>query len=106
MNLDNRDSRVWQDSLETVREVSSDYTVTSEDDYILVDATSAVTIFLPPAVNGRKLYVCRIAGANTVTLSPNGSDTINASTSYSITTSYAPVHLKAIPGNAFLVLYG
>lgn len=101
-----RDARVWQDGLETVRRVSANYTVNSEDDYILVDASTPVTIFLPPATNGRKLHICRTSGASTVTLSPIGSDTINGLGSYSITTSYKPVTLKAVPGNEFIVFYG
>jgi hypothetical protein len=73
-----RDTLLWLDSLENVRAVSSNYTVTASDDYLLVDTTSGdVTVTLPNAINGRKLHVVNYAGTNDVivtsTVDINGS---------------------------------
>lgn len=94
-----RDSRVWQDSLEKVRSITTNYTVDSDDDYILIDTTAGIiTLTLPNAISRRKLIVIKTAGGNNITISPVGTDTINGASSLTITTSYSPVRLKAITG--------
>jgi hypothetical protein len=94
-----RDSRVWQDSQEKIREVSGDYTVSADDDYLLVDATSgSIDITLPDAISRRKLTIVRVAGTNTVVLLPVGTDTIDGSVSKTISSSNNPVYLKGVPG--------
>jgi hypothetical protein len=94
-----RDSRVWQDSQEKGTAVVSHYTVRSDDDYVLVDTTSgAVTITLPSTISRRKLTIIRTAGANNVTISPSGTDTIDGAASKTISVSYTPVRLKGFSG--------
>ena len=64
-----RDTLLWLNSLEKVKNVNADYTVSNNDDYLIVDTTTAdVTITLPRAVNGRKLVIANFAGANDVIL--------------------------------------
>jgi len=88
-----RDSRLWQDSQETVTSVTSAYTLAAKDDWLLVDTTAgAVTITIPAPRNGRKFSIIRTAGANDVTVS---GATINGAASFTISTSYIPVSFKA-----------
>lgn len=64
-----RDTLLWLNSLEKVRNISADYTVSDEDDYLIVDtATGDVTITLPAPLNGRKLIISNFTGANDVIL--------------------------------------
>ena len=64
-----RDSLLWMNSLERVRSISANYTVVSDDDYLIVDTTAAdITITLPSPLNGRKLVVANFSGANDVIL--------------------------------------
>lgn len=94
-----RDSRIWQDSQEKETSVTADYTVTGEDDYILVDTTAGVVeVTLPDAISRRKITIIRTAGANNVTLTPVGTDTIDGSASKTISSSYAPARLKGFSG--------
>lgn len=94
-----RDSRVWQDSQEKVRNISADYTVTADDDFMLVDTTSAdVNITLPDAISHRKFTVIKVAGANSVIVSPVGTDTVNGAADLTISDSYYPVQFKGIEG--------
>lgn len=64
-----RDSLLWFNSLERVRNIDADYTVINDDDYLIVDTTAAdVTVTLPSPLNGRKLIIANFAGANDVIL--------------------------------------
>ena len=91
-----RDSRVWQDSLETTKTISTNYSVTADDDYLLVDTTSgSVTITLPSAASGRKLTVQRIAGANNVILETSGADTIDGATTFTVSDTRRSVTIKS-----------
>lgn len=80
-------------SLETAVSVTANYTMKRKDDFILVDTTSApVTITLLAPNNGARLTIIRVAGANNVTVT---GATINGAGSATISTSYAPLRLKA-----------
>jgi hypothetical protein len=73
-----RDTLQWLNSLENVKNVSTNYTVETSDDYLLVDTTAGdVTVTLPTARNGRKLVIANYAGTNDVivtsTVDINGS---------------------------------
>lgn len=64
-----RDTLLWLNSLERVRNVSANYTIDDTDDYVLVDTTSGdITITLPKPLNGRKLVIANFAVANDVIL--------------------------------------
>src|SRR4030067_109377 len=64
-----------------VTSVTADYTATLNDDAILANATAgAVTVSLPTAVGntGKKFVIKKIdSSAHTVTVDPNGSETID-----------------------------
>lgn len=77
----------------TTREITfsdSPYTIASDDEFINVDATggSVIINFLPLATAPKKpIYIRKNAGgANTVTLTPDGSDQIDGASSLVITT--------------------
>jgi len=62
---------------------TSTYTLTTSDEGIYADASSgSFTLELFTAVGnaGKQLYLCKAGDANTVTIDPNGSQTINNST--------------------------
>ena len=87
-----RDTLLWLNSLEKVSNVSTDYTVSGNDDYLIVDTTAAdVTITLPKPLNGRKLVIVNFSGTNDVILTSavdiNGSAsdlTVSAGTNVAI----------------------
>ena len=88
----------FQDS-ESVRIVTVTGALTYNDDIILVNTTSgAVSLTLPIARGGKSYSVVRTAGANAVTLLPAAGNTINSAASLTISTSFAPVRLKAVKG--------
>jgi hypothetical protein len=75
---------------------TSDYTLTTSDDKVAIDATSNnVTITLPPVSGntGREYTVNRIdSSVNTATLTGNGSETINDSADQTLT-QYDFIHV-------------
>lgn len=88
-----RDSRLWQDSQETLVSVTATYTLLPKDDWLLVDTTAgAVTITIPAPRNGRKFTIIRTAGTNDITVS---GATINGTASFTISTTNLPVSFKA-----------
>lgn len=88
-----RDSRLWQDSQETLVSVTAAYTLLPKDDWLLVDTTAgAVTITIPAPRNGRKFTIIRTAGTNDITVS---GATINGAASFTISTTNLPVSFKA-----------
>jgi hypothetical protein len=89
-------------TVERVRKVTTNYTAVTTDDFILVDtAGGAVTITLPSARGGKRYVIERIAGANNVTVTPVAGTTINGAASATISTSYAPLRVKAMLGNYY-----
>ena len=71
-----------------------------EDHYLGVDSSgAAITVNLPAAsdaVSGKVLIVkdeAGNAGSNNITISPDGSEQIDGSASYTISTNYGVVHL-------------
>lgn len=87
--------------LETVVYVNADYIARYSDDVLLVTATSPVTITLPLARGGQRLTVTRISGSSTVTVIPSSGDNIDLASSKSITTTAAPITLKAVRGAGY-----
>ena len=99
-----RDARVWQDSLEKVRIVSSGpYTITSDDDVII--ATAAFGITLPPVANKRKVTIIKTSGTTANTVTAPDSALINDAASYNITGLYLPTTFKS-NGTAYYVISG
>jgi hypothetical protein len=89
-----RDTLIWLQSLERVKVVTTNYTVTQEDDIIAINGSVSIT--LPPAKNGRHYKFSRLSGTSTIY--PSGSDTINGAVSHSISGTHGNCHLKAYSG--------
>ena len=80
------------------RSITSNYTATSDDDVIFVDAgAGGVTVTLPPATNkGQFLAITKSEGSiNVVTVSRAGTDTIQGAVSVSLTLIHQKVILCA-----------
>lgn len=88
---------------ENVKQVTSSRTVTYGDDFLFVDTSAgAVSLTLPIARGGKSYTIVRIAGTNNVTLTPISSDKINGATSAVISSTYAPIRIKALKGVGWL----
>lgn len=71
---------------------TSAYTLQSTDEVILCSGTFTVTLPTAVGINGKKYYIKNI-GTGTITISPNGSETIDGSTNIKIRTRYAAIAL-------------
>ena len=87
---------------ESTRELSGDTTLTYGDDYLFVNAAAPVTLQLPIARGGKSYTFVKISGASTVTIMPDGSDTINGTTSRIITDPYKSVRIKAVKSHGWI----
>jgi len=72
------------------RTVTASYTISQSDNVILADATGgAITLTLPPAINKNMFRVIKIdSSGNAVTITAQGSDTINGAATLSLTVQY------------------
>lgn len=85
---------------------TANYTATAADHTIVVDATAgAVTITLPTAVGikGRTYTIKKIDNANNVVIDGNGSQTIDGSTTKTLTTQYQTVTVQSDNANWFVI---
>jgi hypothetical protein len=74
-------------------------TLTTNDNVIAADTTSGnVTLTLPIARNGKEFIIVKIIAANTLTILPSGTDTINGAASLAITIRWTSIWLKAVSG--------
>jgi len=84
-------------SFGTARSVTASTSIVSSDFAIIADSTAgAITVSLPPAAtaNGRIFFVKRVnAGGNHVTVDPFGSETIDGTATYSLTTHWSKVSI-------------
>jgi len=75
-----------------VKSVTANYTATASDRVILCDATSnSMTVSLPSAsgITGRVYTIKKVdSSANTVTIDPNGTETIDGSSTYSLSSQW------------------
>lgn len=73
--------------------VSADYSVVPTDSLIYVNATSVVTVTLPPVADSeyRVLHVYRRSTAHSVIIDGNSGDTINGATTASLDVLYENV---------------
>jgi hypothetical protein len=79
----------------SVRGVTSNYTLTADDEYLGVSSSSAVTITLPSGVNGR-VYTIKDEygqGSGKITIQPNTGELIDGKTNYVIGIPYQSVSL-------------
>lgn len=77
---------------------TTDYTITSTDEVILVDASSGnITITLPAlsSVDKQVVRIKKISGGGIVTITPNGSDTIDNDSTKQISVTYTTLTLLA-----------
>ena len=83
---------------ELVRFIAGNYSVTSSDSVIVVDTSGGnVTVDLPTAtLTGKRLVICKeTSDANTVTISPFGNDTIESSSSKTLSTQWVKAVLES-----------
>ncbi len=94
-------------SFGTVRSVTASTSIVSSDFAIIANSTAAaITVSLPPAAtaNGRIFFVKRVnAGANHVTVDPFGSETIDGTATYSLTTHWSKVSIISNGTEWFIV---
>lgn len=90
-----------------MRAVSADTTLTATDAIMFVNATSAaVTLTLPAAstVPGQRYFMKRTDGStNTVTVQPNGAETIDGYTTVTLGEQYASATIVAAGGVWYLL---
>lgn len=84
--------------------ITSSSTLTLEQEYIVVDASGGdVTITLPAITSdylGKYYYIKRIdSSGNVVTITPNGSDTIDGAANQTLDSEDDSLHIVAIPGD-------
>lgn len=77
----------------TVQSVTASTAMAVEDDVVL--ASGAITITLPDPVTavGHVYWIQRIGAAGTVTVAPNGSETIDGAANLTLTSQYAAAGL-------------
>lgn len=82
-------------TLQTITAASSTPTATEGTHILLADTTSnGITIHLPTAVGNTATYIIKkIAAANTVTIDPSGTETIDGSTTAAISVQYLALTL-------------
>ncbi len=86
---------LWSGPTQTYsRKVTASATLTTTDRVVEVNSTSATTMTLPSAASmkGFKLSFINI-NTGMVTITPNGSDTINGASNYSLTSQYQPLSI-------------
>lgn len=84
-----------------VREVSTDQTLTSNDDIMLCSATCTLT--LPPAYGGREFEVIKNFSGGQVTVSLTSPDTIFGNSSILLYNKGTALHFKAI-SNGYVII--
>lgn len=90
--------------LENIVFTSVNYTCRGEDDIIFVDSTAgAITVTLPDSSGKQRITVSRIAGANSVVVAVVAGETINLTTSVTITASFTPRRFKGVFSSSFAV---
>jgi hypothetical protein len=87
----------------SIDSTDSPYSVTTADDVVLVDTTSgSVTVNLPTAATASfPISIKKIASANSLIIDPFGSETIDGSTTATITVQYQSVTLVSDGTNWF-----
>ena len=77
------------------RTFSASTTLTGSENYVLVDAAAPVNITMPVARNGLEVEVGKRSGVGTVTVLPQGSDTILLGPGVSFTGVGTSIRFKA-----------
>ena len=85
--------------------VTTDYTVTEQDEYVGVNSTSAVTISLPPGTPGRVYHIKdeRGQGSGKITIQPELGELVDGKASYVIGVPYQSVAVVYRAGSWWLI---
>jgi len=85
------------------KKVTTTYTALLSDSFLICDATGgAFTVTLPPAtgnISARMIFKRINSGANAVTISRSGSETIDGATSQSLASQWAVLRLHSDGSN-------
>jgi len=74
------------------RNISATYTATTSDDYFINITTGTFTLNLPTAATPYgQVYVIKNSGTGTITVDPNGTQTIDGFTTYALQCQYAVI---------------
>jgi hypothetical protein len=88
---------------------TSNYTFTANDETIKFDTSSGnITASLPTAVGikGKWYVAIKTSASNTLTIDPDGSETINGSSTYAITNNNATVTIQSDGSNWYVTSIG
>jgi hypothetical protein len=86
--------------------VTSTYTLSLNDALVFADATSgSFSITLKPAreCEQKRVTIKKTTAANTVTIDPDGSETIDGAATYALSAQYASVELVSYNGSWWIV---
>ena len=88
---------------------TANYTLTANDEAIKFNTSSGnLTAFLPTAVGikGKWYSVIKVSASNTLTVEPDGSETINGSLNYAITANNSVITFQSDGSNWFITSIG
>ena len=88
---------------------TANYTLTANDEAIKFNTSSgSLTAFLPTAVGikGKWYSVIKVSASNTLTVEPDGSETINGSLNYAITANNSVITFQSDGSNWFITSIG
>lgn len=88
---------------------TANYTLTANDEAVKFDTSSGnLTAFLPTAVGikGKWYSVIKVSASNTLTVEPDGSETINGSLNYAITANNSVITFQSDGANWFITSIG
>jgi len=89
--------------LADILNVSAAYTTDPTDFVILCETgTGTYTITLPAAVT-KKIYIIKRIGTNTITVTPDGSETIDGATSFTLSTQYQTLRIIGHSGAWYII---
>lgn len=82
------------------RSVSTNTSLTTNDDLLLVDtSTGNIAVTLPKSgASGKEFVLFKTSGINILTINPVGVDTINGAASLTLTAAFGSYWLKAVSG--------
>ena len=90
----------------TTKTVTGNYTIVDSDCVILADTTSgALTVTLQPAsgLDGRTIFIKKIAGINNITIDGNAAETIDGAATNILATLWTSVTLVCDGSNWFII---
>jgi len=88
---------------------TANYTLTANDEAVKFDTSSgSLTAFLPTAagIKGKWYSVIKVSASNTLTVEPDGSETINGSLNYAITANNSVITFQSDGSNWFITSIG